>query len=257
MAAAGPAGGGVASLWTPGRSTDALGRVGGGNPPADTARSGLPVSAGPIGDLVDRVRARISGSAVLDPGRRGVAALAAVALIACGVAGWSAWRARPRTEPVAAVAVAAGPSTAGPAAASTGPAEVVVAVGGTVRRPGLVRLRPGSRVADAVRAAGGILPGSDLGALNLARKVTDGELVMVGSAAAAEPATGSPAGTLVNLNTATAADLDALPGVGPVLAQRIVDFRREHGSFASVDQLREVTGIGDAKLEQLRDRVTV
>jgi competence protein ComEA len=112
-------------------------------------------------------------------------------------------------------------------------------------------------VADAVRAAGGILPGSDLGALNLARKVTDGELVMVGSAAAAEPATGSPAGTLVNLNTATAADLDALPGVGPVLAQRIVDFRREHGSFASVDQLREVTGIGDAKLEQLRDRVTV
>jgi competence protein ComEA len=221
---------GVEALWTPRRPPDGL---------------------------LDRVRGRIPVGAIVDPGRRGVAALAAVALLACVIAGWSAWRARPRSQPLEPIVVATGAPAAGLVTPSPSPIELVVAVGGKVRRPGLVRLRPGARVADAVRAAGGILPGTELGALNLARKVVDGELVLVGTVAAEQPAPGATAGSPVNLNTATVAELDALPGVGPVLAQRIVDHRRDHGAFTSVDQLREVDGIGDAKFGQLRDRVTV
>jgi competence protein ComEA len=144
---------------------------------------------------------------------------------------------------------------------SSPPAELVVAVGGGVRRPGLVRLPAGARVADAVQAAGGIAPGTDTAGLNLARKVTDGELVTVGPVPGASPAAGAPgaAGTggLVDLNRATAAELDTLPGVGPVLAQRILDHRQQSGGFRSVDQLRDVDGIGDARFAELRDRVTV
>ena len=137
---------------------------------------------------------------------------------------------------------------------------MVVAVAGKVARPGLVRLPAGSRVDDAVRAAGGVVPGTDPGLLNLARKLVDGEQVLVGvdpppgAAPAAGPAaTGGP----VDLNTATVADLDALPGIGPVLAQRIVDWRTEHGRFASVEQLREVTGIGESKYADLAAEVAV
>jgi competence protein ComEA len=124
-------------------------------------------------------------------------------------------------------------------------------------------------VIDAVQAAGGALPRADPGLLNLARRLADGELVVVGvpgvpdagsSAGApspgAEPGAGV-AGGLVDINTASAEQLDALPGVGPVLAQRIVDWRTAHGRFDSVDQLRDVDGIGAAKFAQLRDRVTV
>ena len=129
------------------------------------------------------------------------------------------------------------------------PTEVVVAVAGKVRRPGLVRLPLGSRVDDAVRAAGGLLPGASTELLNLARRLVDGEQVLVGigpppGAPAAGPAAPAPGG-LLDLNAAGVADLDALPGIGPVLAQRIVDWRTENGRFASVDQLREVTGIGE------------
>jgi competence protein ComEA len=125
-----------------------------------------------------------------------------------------------------------------------------------VARPGLVRLPAGSRVDDAVRAAGGVVDGADAGLLNLARRLVDGEQVLVGvdpppAAAAAPTATGGP----VDLNTATVADLDALPGIGPVLAQRIVDWRTEHGRFASVEQLREVTGIGESKYADLAAEV--
>jgi competence protein ComEA len=143
---------------------------------------------------------------------------------------------------------------------------LVVAVGGKVRKPGLVRLPPGARVADALDAAGGPQPGVDVAMLNLARKVVDGELIMVGvtpSPGAATPAgpaaTGAAgaAGGLVNLNTATLADLDTLPGVGPVLAQRILDAREAQGGFKAVSDLRKVDGIGDARYEQLKDLVTV
>jgi competence protein ComEA len=234
-------------------------------PPAGEADPRAPRVSGPsrTPSVVTRLRTTLSSRAILDPGRRGVAALAVVAVLACVLAGWSAWRARPRPEPVHAVRVAAGapPLPGTTVAVSSPPAELVVAVGGGVRRPGLVRLPSGARVADAVGAAGGITPGTDTTGLNLARKVVDGELITVGPAAAAGagPAPGAPggAGGLVNLNTATAAELDTLPGVGPVLAQRILDHRQQSGGFRSVDQLRDVDGIGEARFAELRYRVTV
>ena len=148
--------------------------------------------------------------------------------------------------------------------------ELVVHVVGQVRRPGLVRLRPGARVADAITAAGGARAGADLTALNLARPVIDGEQVHVpkpGEVVSSPPVTpSSPAGGLgvgsgapavIDLNTADAAALDTLPGVGPVLAQRIIDWRTEHRRFSSVDELGEVSGIGDKLMSQLRPRVRV
>ncbi|MGA8115878.1 MAG: ComEA family DNA-binding protein, partial [Actinocatenispora sp.] len=139
-------------------------------------------------------------------------------------------------------------------------ARLVVSVAGKVRRPGLVRLRPGSRVADAISAAGGLLPGADAGLLNLARKVVDGEQILVGVTpppGAVGPAGAPDQAAKINLNTATSADLDKLPGIGPALAQRILSFRTEHGGFRSVDELKQVSGIGDARFADLKDLVTV
>ena len=196
-----------------------------------------------------------------DPGRPGVRALGAVAAVVVLGAAFFAWQSRPRLDEVTmppAGTVTAGVS--GPArSAPTG--EVVVAVGGKVLRPGLVRLSPGARVADALAAAGGPMTGVDVAALNLARKVTDGELIMVGvtpppgmvTASGTAPAAGSP----VDLNTATLAQLDGLPGVGPVLAQRILDARQSQGGFRAVSDLRKVDGIGESRYEQLKDLVTV
>nr|WP_307799790.1 helix-hairpin-helix domain-containing protein [Micromonospora antibiotica] len=215
---------------------------------------------------------RLPGPAVFDPGRRGVRALAAVAVVVVLGAGFWAWRSRPEAEPVPTATAVAGPessagSASGPAPKPTG--ELVVAVAGKVRRPGLVRVPAGARVADAVEAAGGALPGIDVALLNPARKVADGELILVGvtappgatgpDAAAAGPAApgGGVPGGRVNLNTATLAQLDALPGVGPVLAQRILTHRDQQGGFRSVGDLRQVDGIGDARYEQLKDLVTV
>jgi competence protein ComEA len=179
-----------------------------------------------------------------------------VAVLACVVAGWLAWGARPRTDTVAAVPVASGgPPIGGP---SPVPAEVVVAVEGDVRRPGLIHLPSGARVADAVEGAGGLTRGARTVGLNLARKVVDGELITVGGGTpAAASAPGGDTGGRVDLNTATVAQLDALPGVGPVLAQRIVDHRQQHGPFRSVEALRDVNGIGEARFADLRGRVTV
>ncbi|MBA2615589.1 MAG: helix-hairpin-helix domain-containing protein [Actinobacteria bacterium] len=130
-------------------------------------------------------------------------------------------------------------------------------------RPGLYRLRDGSRVDDAIRRAGGATPKAGLQLLNLAAPVADGQQVVVpahaakGSAVAAGPSAGSvsaPAGR-VHLNSATVEDLDTLPGVGPVTAQRIFDYRAKKGAFASIDELDAVPGIGPARLEQLRELV--
>jgi competence protein ComEA len=198
--------------------------------------------------------------AAFDPGRRAVRALGVLALVVAVVVGFVVWRARPRAEPVA-----ADPGTATVAAVpgSSPVASIVVSVVGRVSRPGLVRLPQGARVADAIEAAGGVLPGTDLGYLNLARKVVDGELIAIGVSPPPAPpgggtgaAQGAPGG-LVNLNTATVAELDTLPGVGPVLAQRIVDHRTRNGGFKSVEELRNVDGVGDARFEQLKDLVTV
>ncbi|MGC4895215.1 helix-hairpin-helix domain-containing protein [Micromonospora sp. DT31] len=215
---------------------------------------------------------RLPGPGAFDPGRRGVRALAAVALVVVLVAAVWAWRSRPRAEPVGPVASGIEAATGGVPVApapSGSSGQVVVAVAGKVRRPGLVRLPAGARLADAVEAAGGALPGVDVALLNPARKVTDGELILVGVTAApgqngpgAAAGAGQPGGPSapagpVNLNTATLAQLDALPGVGPVLAQRILDHRDRQGGFRSVADLRQVDGIGDARYEQLKELVTV
>jgi len=181
--------------------------------------------------------------------------LAAFAAVVAVVAAVLAWRARPAVEPLGAGSDPPLGSVA--TAADAAPAPLVVAVTGKVRRPGLVRVPAGARVADAIEAAGGALPGTDLSAVNLARKVTDGELIVVGVAPPPGAAAG-PGGTAsVNLNTATSEQLQTLPGVGPVLAQRIIAYRDEHGGFKSVSELRQVSGIGDARYQELKDRVTV
>jgi competence protein ComEA len=132
-----------------------------------------------------------------------------------------------------------------------------------VQHPGLVRLPAGSRVADAIEAAGGALPDTDLSLVNLARRLVDGELVAVGTAnpaaGGAAPAGAGPAADNgpLNLNAATAAQFEALPGIGPVLAQHMVDYRTKHGQFKTVDELRQVDGLGASRFNQIKDLVTV
>ncbi|HEX3788245.1 MAG TPA: helix-hairpin-helix domain-containing protein [Pseudonocardiaceae bacterium] len=192
----------------------------------------------------------------------------------------------PTTEPAPLLpaAISAAPAAATTEAAATTTNEhIVVSVVGKVLNPGLVTLTTGARVADAVTAAGGVPPGTDLITLNMARRLSDGEQIYVGipvppDASADQPDPGQPddPGTpitkggkgkkpsadgigspgQVNLNNANLDELETLPGIGPALAQRILDWRTQHGSFGSVDQLRDVTGIGDAKFAKLKDLVT-
>ncbi|MEV5336693.1 ComEA family DNA-binding protein [Streptomyces werraensis] len=211
--------------------------------------------------------------------RRGVVALSALLALALVFAVQHFWTGR--TQPVRAPEVVrAAPAAQGKGAdAGGGPPgapgsfgqaggtaapEIVVDVSGKVRHPGVHRLPAGSRVEDALKAAGGVRPGTRTGGLNRARFLVDGEQLVVGGpapAGAAAPA--APAGTgaaagpaaLVSLNTATVDQLDTLPGVGPVLAQHIVDYRTRNGGFRSVDELREVNGIGDRRFADLRDLV--
>lgn len=180
-------------------------------------------------------------------------------------------------SPVPALVSASGSATASPTGgpvadsnAAPGSALVVVHVAGRVRHPGIRELPLGARVADAIAAAGGPRSGVSLTTLNLARKLTDGEQVVVGappaspgSAAGPGPAGGAtappqePAGAPVNLNTADQAMLETLPGVGPVTAAAIVTHREENGAFTAVDQLIDVPGIGEATLAKLAPLVTV
>ncbi|MGW3101518.1 helix-hairpin-helix domain-containing protein [Streptomyces sp. NPDC001100] len=160
----------------------------------------------------------------------------------------------------------AGARGAASAAGAAG-AEIVVDVSGKVRKPGVHRLPAGSRVTDALRAAGGLRSGTNTEGLNLARFLVDGEQIVVGAplpaavpgAGGAGGSTGTGAGAApgapVSLNTATADQLNTLPGVGPVLAQHIIDYRTRHGGFRSVDELRQVNGIGDRRFADLRDLV--
>lgn len=226
--------------------------------------------------FADRLPARLR----VGVDRRVIAAVAVLALVAVALAvgGW--WRARPQSvaapAPVGQAnvvsvpgggAVSAGPpgpaSAAAPAPAA-GP--ITVHVAGKVARPGVVVLPPGARVADAVQAAGGALPAADLATLNLARPLTDGEQIPVGvpgAPAAPVPAAPASGGTstgptqVLDLNTATAEQLEKLPGVGPVLARQIIEKRTQLGRFATVDQLRQVRGIGDRKYSDLKPRVRV
>ena len=138
-------------------------------------------------------------------------------------------------------------------------ATITVHVKGKVAHPGLVVLRDGARVADAIAASGGLLPGANAEGVNLAERLADGQVVSLDAAAsgAGQPAPTSSVPAKVDLNSATVDELDALPGVGPVLAQRIIAYREEHGRFDTVDQLGEVSGIGDSRLSDLSDLVRV
>ena len=130
-----------------------------------------------------------------------------------------------------------------------------VHVVGAVRRPGLYRLKEGARVADALARAGGVTPKAQVELVNLAAPIADGQQVVVPRRGAAGAAAGSASGGPVHLNTATLEQLDELPGVGPVTAQKILDYREQHGAFSSVDELDGIPGIGPARLAQIRDLV--
>ncbi|MEH6795589.1 MAG: ComEA family DNA-binding protein [Rhodococcus sp. (in: high G+C Gram-positive bacteria)] len=228
-------------------------------------------------------------AARVDPGKPGALALAAAGVFVVLVAAFAVFRDAPTPAPAPPLAVVATDTvgidgTVDPGDAldpvSSAETELVVSVVGLVTRPGLVPLQPGSRVADAVAAAGGAVEGADLLALNMAARVADGDQIVVGvvPSEAAPPVSsttsgigtpiagsgGAPAGVggatsggTVDLNAATVAELDALPGVGPVTAASIVSWREINGRFASVEQLSEVDGIGPGRLARIRDLVHV
>ncbi|WP_245550844.1 ComEA family DNA-binding protein [Nocardia paucivorans] len=229
----------------------------------------------------------------LDPGRRGVLAMVGIGLLAALVTAVVVLWERPVANPVPPLPPArpiaadeADPTKAPILAASSTEArserkpapELVVSVVGLVHRAGLVRLPPGSRVADALAAAGGVRAGADLTGLNLAQRLSDGDQVQVGagnpdsgahrygsgttssgaagsagSGADSTPTSSAP----IDLNTATEAELDALPGIGPVTARAIIAWRENNGRFTDIEQLGEVDGIGPGRLARLRRLVTV
>jgi competence protein ComEA len=215
--------------------------------------------------------------------------LGMIVLVVAGLVGWRLLAPSPpaseMTLPFASTTVgpvasntAEGQAGAAPAAGSDGnqvgvasgePAEVVVHVAGAVHSPGVQRLSAGARIVDAVEAAGGAMADADLALVNLAAPVEDGQQVYLprigeeppvpagGGGSGANGANGDPSGVAVHVNTASAEELEQLPGVGPVIAEAIVAHRDQHGPFSSVDDLVAVRGIGDAKLEALRDHATV
>lgn len=221
------------------------------------------------------------------------ALLAVAVIVLAATAWWAVHGATPEVVPASAPIARTSESSASPAdpGRSIGNADpasaslaspgapptsgsVVVDVAGKVRRPGIVTLPAGSRVTDALRRAGGARAGVDLTSINLARVLTDGEQILVGAPASVSGASsGTSSGTAsvsatgggetaaggppVNLNTAGAQALEELPGVGPVTAQKIVDWRTEHGAFRAVDELLEVDGIGPKTLAELAPRATL
>ncbi|MGC5001110.1 helix-hairpin-helix domain-containing protein [Streptomyces sp. DT203] len=250
-----------------------------------------PIAPGRWKRLVPAVRERLPLWLQLRCGLepRTLAALAVVLVTAAVFAAVHFWSARPQSvrapDPVSegAQAPASDPRMDGgverartpdpsPGPPPTGGPDggIVVDVSGKVRRPGIYPLPSGARVADALRAAGGVRSGVDLTGLNRARVLMDGEQVVVGAppgpqafgatggaaaGGAAAGAGGGPTTGPVSLNSATVEQLDTLPGVGPVLAQHIVDYRTQHGGFRSVGELREVNGIGDRRFADLQPLV--
>jgi competence protein ComEA len=181
--------------------------------------------------------------------------LGALALgVLCGAGWWVSRQPAPPPEDAIPLVQPAELSTT-----TARPPDVVVHVAGAVVAPGVQRLAPGSRVVDAIEAAGGALPDAQLAGVNLAAPLVDGTQVFVPRAGEAAPTPAGPAGPAgpLDLNTATAAQLEELPGVGPATAAAILQYRQDHGRFATVEELLEVPGIGEAKLAQLRDRVRV
>ena len=205
------------------------------------------------------------------PARRVVGAHVRVLITIAVAAGvlltWWLLSERPRTSSPDAVTLSSGTApSAGARVPSGSPAtaagELVIDVEGKVKHPGIITLPAGSRVHEAVAKAGGLRGKVDTSTLNLARVLTDGEQILVGvepvTAAPAGGSSGSPGpqGGRISLGSATLEQLDTLPGIGPVTAQAIIDYRTEHGRFTSVDDLLDVKGIGEATLADIRDRVT-
>lgn len=265
-------------------------------PPVVTRRDRLKSAIG------DRLPATLRGRWALDR-TTGIVLAVSVLLGALLIGGWAVLRARPhemsvaRERPLGAapgspdaetgptlpgVPVATGGGAGsgyggavGPASTSTSASNstsgVIVDVEGKVAKPGVRTLPTGSRILDALNAAGGALPGTDLTALNQAQVLVDGEQVLVGVTPPPQDETGAPSGRgkksrgragvggaqPVHLNTAGVEDLEQLPGVGPALAQRIVDFRTEHGPFRSVDDLRQVSGFGGSRFANLAPMVAL
>lgn len=232
----------------------------------------------------------------VDPGRRAAWAVGAAVLVAALLTGLWVINSRPRplavgpggAAPTAARLAAlpgtvplsppdaaaptgvAAPTAAAVSAAAPSPAatDVVVDVAGKVRHPGLYHLPAGSRIDDALTAAGGPRPGVDLSTLNLAALVVDGQQILVGVAGAPAVAGGAPPAEApapasgsaiapVSLNTATLEQLETLPRIGPVTGQKILDYRAAHGSFTSIDQLKDISGIGDVTFAGLAPLVTL
>ena len=197
----------------------------------------------------------------LDMLSRGEVVGLVVVLVAL-LGGAGLWYVRSLPRPVTIAQVPAGAAEPATSASPTPP--IIVDVAGAVRRPGVYEFSAGDRVIDAIERAGGALPKGDLSLLNLAAPLTDGTQILVPkqgppAAGAAPPGTptGGAATGLININTATATELEALSGIGEVLAATIVEYRTQNGPFASVDDLLDVSGIGPATLEEIRDQVTV
>lgn len=197
---------------------------------------------GLLGKVVDSARAA--------PGEAGLVAVLAVLVVAS--AGFVFTRtSQPPAPPIQAQTVEASPQ----------PEELLlVHVAGMVKAPGVYELKPGSRVRDALEQAGGAVEGADLDSLNLAAPLSDGEKIYVAKPGEAAPqghSGGAAPGGKVNLNSATQDQLEELPGVGPVLATRIIEYRQKKGRFTAIRQLMEVEGIGQKKYESLKDLVTI
>lgn len=259
--------------------------------PPDDESEGWGRSRRHVPKLFSRLIARVPVR--LDPGHRAAVAVGLAVLVAAVITGAWLLTARPRSltvsssSPIAGAVppqgseapgsvVPAGRSTSGADAAGlttvpASPADVVVDVAGKVRHPGVYHLPPQSRVADAVAAAGGPRQGVGLTNVNLAAKLVDGQQILIGAGVTGAPPAGAggvgpgspgspPAATSggpINVNTANLEQLESLPGIGPALGQRILDWRAEHGSFSAVDQLKNVSGIGDARFADLKPLVTV
>lgn len=235
------------------------------------AKTGAPEDEQPepgvgIDALADRARS-VPGTARLRVGLGAAVVLLLIGLaVAVAVAVLSP-RADSTTVPPVSVRVKDGGAATSPPAAT--PAALYVHVLGAVRQPGLYRLASGSRVVDAIAAAGGFAKNAEQGGVNLARIVSDGEQLAVPVAGQALPALpgaptppgsgtgGTASGAKINLNTATQTELESLPRVGPALARRIIDWRTQNGRFASVQDLANVSGIGEKTFAQLKGLVTV